>query len=96
MRPDTAKRLARQALRLSDYLNKMVRDIEAHEPGEDSLRLRQAIGRVMWAVYYEILSPTFEEHPSVEHELGPDAVRPVAHRSTRPPERRRSPRRRLR
>lgn len=73
MKPDRAKRLAKRALRLSEDLNKMVREIEANEPDQDSLRLRQAIGRVMWAIYYDILMPTLEEHPSVEHKVGAEA-----------------------
>ena len=63
MKADTAERLTERAMRISDELNEMVRDIEASEPGEESVRLRHAIGRVMWAIYYEILNPTFEEHP---------------------------------
>src|SRR5262245_11709761 len=66
MKVDTAERLAERAMRISDDLNEMVRDIEANEPGEESARLRHAIGRVMWALYYEVLRPAFEEHPSIE------------------------------
>src|SRR6476660_5985849 len=66
MRVDTAERLAELALGMSDELNEMVRDIQANEPDNELVRLRQAIGRVMWTIYYEILIPTFEEHPSVE------------------------------
>ncbi len=66
MNADTAERLAEQALRISDELNGLVRDIQRTEPDREFARLRAAIGRVMWAVYYEILKPTLEEHPSVE------------------------------
>jgi hypothetical protein len=73
MTADTAERLAEQALRISDDLNELVRDIEANEPDDEVARLRAAIGRVMWAVYYEILKPTLEEHPSVESEAWTEA-----------------------
>lgn len=66
MNPETAERLAEQALQMSDELNELVRDIQGNEPEDEFARLRAAIGRVMWAVYYEILKPTLEEHPSVE------------------------------
>ena len=66
MKVDTAERLTELALGMSDELNEMVRDIQANEPDNEFVRLRQAIGRVMWTIYYEILIPTFEEHPSVE------------------------------
>ena len=79
MRPDTAKRLAEQALQLLTDLNKMARETEAAEQDEDSLHARHAIGRVAWAVYYEILRPTLEEHPSVEHKLGPEAGTATKH-----------------
>ena len=68
MKADTAQRLAERACRVSDELNEMAREIEANEPDAEAVRLRQGIGRVMWAVYYEILKPTFEEHPSLEPE----------------------------
>jgi hypothetical protein len=68
MKAETAERLAERAWRMSDELNEMARDIEANEPADESVRLRQGIGRVMWAVYFEILKPTFEEHPSLEPE----------------------------
>ena len=66
MKVDTAERLTELALGMSDELNEMVRDIQANEPDHEVVRLRQAIGRVMWTIYYEILIPTFEEHPSGE------------------------------
>lgn len=66
MKVDTAERLTELALGMSDELNEMVRDIQANEPDHEVVRLRQAIGRVMWTIYYEILVPTFEEHPSLE------------------------------
>lgn len=69
MKADIAERLAECALRMSEDLNEMVRDIEASEPEEESARLRRAIGRVMWAIYYEILKPTFEEHTSLESDM---------------------------
>lgn len=73
MNADTAERLAEQALRMSDELNELVRDIQGNEPDDEFVRLRAAIGRVMWAVYYEILKPTLEEHPSVECEARAEA-----------------------
>jgi hypothetical protein len=73
MNADTAERLAEQALRISDELNELVRDIRQTEPDSEFVRLRAAIGRVMWAVYYEILKPTVEEHPSVESEARAEA-----------------------
>jgi len=73
MKADTAERLAERALRMSDELNEMARDIEANEPAEESVRLKHAIGRVMWAVYYDILKPTLEEHPSVGREAEEEA-----------------------
>ena len=73
MTADTAERLAEQALRMSDELNELVRDIQGNEPDDEFVRLRAAIGRVMWAVYYEILKPTLEEHPSVEGEARAEA-----------------------
>lgn len=92
MKADTAERLAERALRMSDDLNEMVRDLQANEPDEEVDRLRQAIGRVMWAIYYELLKPTFDEHPSIELDvtaeagaaagIGPD---PRAKRPTDPP-----------
>ena len=53
MKVDTAERLTELALEMSDELNEMVRDIQANEPDNEVVRLRQAIGRVMWAIYYE-------------------------------------------
>ena len=73
MNADTAERLAEQALRISDELNELVRDIQGTEPEGEFVRLRAAIGRVMWAVYYEILKPTLEEHPTVESEARAEA-----------------------
>ena len=73
MNADTAERLAEQALRISDELNELVRDIQGNEPDDEFVRLRAAIGRVMWAVYYEILKPALEEHPSVELEAREEA-----------------------
>jgi hypothetical protein len=82
MKVDTAERLTELALEMSDELNEMVRDIQANEPHNELVRLRQAIGRVMWAIYYEILIPTFEEHPSVEPVARTTAMR-SAHQSAR-------------
>jgi len=73
MNADTAERLAEQDLRISDELNELVRDIQGTESDGEFVRLRAAIGRVMWAVYYEILKPTLEEHPSVESEARAEA-----------------------
>jgi hypothetical protein len=73
MKADTADRLAERAMRISGDLDEMARDIETNEPDDESARVRHAIGRVMWAIYYEILKPTFEEHPAVEREVGTDA-----------------------
>jgi hypothetical protein len=73
MKADTAERLAERALRMSDELNEMAREIEANEPGEEAVRLRLAIRKVMWTVYYELLRPTFDEHPSLEPEAAPQA-----------------------
>jgi hypothetical protein len=73
MKADTAARLAERAMRISDALDEMARDIEANEPDDESARVRHAIGRVMWAIYYEILKPTFEEYPAVEPEVRTDA-----------------------
>lgn len=69
MKADTAARLAERALHMSDGLNEMVRDIQANEPDAEFVRLRHAIGRVMWSIYYEILQPAYEEHPSLESEI---------------------------
>lgn len=44
---DTAERLAEQALRISNELNELVRDIQGNEPDDEFVRLRAAIGRVM-------------------------------------------------
>lgn len=68
MKADTAERLAEQALRMSDELNELVRDIQGNEPPDEFVRLQAAIGRVMWSVYYEILQPTLEAYPSLESE----------------------------
>ena len=73
MKADTAERLTALALRMSDDLNGMVRDIQANEPDDEVVRLRAAIGRVMWTIYYEILNPTFEEHPALEPEAATEA-----------------------
>lgn len=92
MKAYTAERLAERALRMSDDLNDMVRDVQANEPDDEVVRLRQAIGRVMWAIYYEILQPTLDEHPSIGPEVAAEAVPaanlgpdPRAKRSTDPP-----------
>jgi hypothetical protein len=77
MNADTAERLAEQALRMSEELNELVRDIQGNEPADEVVRLRAAIGRVMWAVYYEILQPTLEEHPWIESETS-TAVRSIS------------------
>ena len=101
MKVDTAERLTERALQISDDLNEMVRDAEETESGEELARLREAIRRVMWSVYFEILKPAFEEHPSLEVEADTGAspatkkrrARPSAHRraSSSAPEPRRSP-----
>jgi hypothetical protein len=87
MKVDTAERLTELALGMSDERNEMVRDIQANEPDNELVRLRQAIGRVMWTIYYEILVPTFEEHPSLEPqgetEAGPATEIPQAPLGTR-------------
>jgi hypothetical protein len=87
MKVDTAERLTELALEMSDELNEMVRDIQANEPDHEFVRLRQAIGRVMWTIYYEILIPTFEEHPSLEPqgetEAGPATEIPQARSNRR-------------
>ena len=87
MKVDTAERLTELALGMSDELNEMVRDIQANEPDPEVVRLRQAIGRVMWSIYFEILIPTFEEHPSVEPDprptMGPAMKAGQARRSGR-------------
>ena len=95
MKVDTAERLTELALGMSDELNEMVQDIQANEPDNELVRLREAIGRVMWAIYYEILIPTFQEHPSVEPEarttVGPVTIGPSpralrsTHQSARSP-----------
>lgn len=73
MNAATAERLAEQALQMSDELNELVRDIQGNEPEHEFVRLRAAIGRVMWAIYYEMLKPTLEEHPAVEAQAGAEA-----------------------
>jgi len=83
MKADTAERLADRIWRVSDELNEMARDVEANEPDVESVRLRQGIGRVMWAVYYEILKPTLEEHPSLERPSGAAANRAAMPRRPR-------------
>ena len=86
MKADTAERLAERVGRVSDELNEMARDVEANERDLESVRLRQGIGRVMWAVYYEILKPTLEEHPSLERPApasAPDSTRPRQPRRSR-------------
>jgi len=91
MKAETAEGLTELALQMSDDLNGMVRDLEATESADEIARLRQAIGRVMWAIYFEILKPTYEEHPWVEPEpltkarpapaigSGPRAARSAVH-----------------
>jgi hypothetical protein len=81
MKADTAERLTELALQMSDDLNGMVRDIEATESDEETVRLREAIGRVMWAIYFEILKPTYEEHPCghASHEDHDDECASSAH-----------------
>jgi len=87
MKADTAERLAERALQISDDLSEMVRDIQANEPDDELVRLREAIGRVMWAVYFEILKPTLEEHPSLEPDPATEAASATKIRR-RPPVRR--------
>jgi len=88
MKPDTAERLAEQALQMSHDLNEMVRDIQGNEPDREFMRLRHAIGRVMWSVYYEILQPVYTEHPSLAPDIRaglPRAPHPAAlQTATRP------------
>ena len=74
MKADTAELLTALALRMSDDLNEIVRDIQASEPESEMVRLRQAINRVMWAIYFDILKPAFEEHPWLEREPGTHAA----------------------
>jgi len=70
MKVETAERLTRRAVQISYDLNEIVRDVQADESDEEVIRLREAIRRVMWAVYFEILKPAFQEHPSLESESG--------------------------
>jgi hypothetical protein len=70
MKADTAERLTALALEMSDALNEIVRDIKANETEEEVVRLRQATSRVMWAIYFDLLKPAFDEHPWLEPEPG--------------------------
>jgi hypothetical protein len=46
-------------------LNETIREIQASEPEDEFKRLRESIGRAMGAVYFEILEPTWQEHPDL-------------------------------
>ena len=71
MKPETAARLTALGLRVTGELNEMAREIQAAEPENEFERLRGAIGRVLGNIYFEILEPTFQEHP----DLIPDDLR---------------------
>jgi hypothetical protein len=71
MKAETAARLTELALRVTGDFNEMAKEIEAREPADEFKRLRGAIGRAMGAIYFEILEPTFQEHPG----LIPDDLR---------------------
>jgi hypothetical protein len=65
MKTETAARLTALALRVTGDLNDIAAEIQANESEEDFQRLRTRVGRVMGAVYFEILYPTFQEHPDL-------------------------------
>ena len=71
MKAQTAARLTELALKVTGDFNEMAREIQAGEPADEFNRLRAAISRVIGAVYFEILEPTFQEHPG----LIPDDLR---------------------
>ena len=71
MKPETAARLTALALKVTAELNDMAKGIQTAEPEDEFKRLQGAIGRVLANIYFEILKPTFQEHP----DLIPDDLR---------------------
>ena len=65
MKAESAARLTELGLRISADLNEMVREIQTSEPEDEFKRIRGAIGRAMGAIYFEILEPTWQEHPNL-------------------------------
>jgi hypothetical protein len=71
MKAETAASVTALALRVTGDLNELAREIQASEPEDEFKRLRGAIGRAIGAIYFEVLEPTFQEHP----DLIPDDLR---------------------
>ena len=71
MKAETAARLSELGVRVLADFNEMTREIQSSEPEDEFDRLRGAIGRVLGALYFEVLEPTWQEHPT----LIPDDVR---------------------
>jgi hypothetical protein len=71
MKAETAEKVTALGLRVSGELNELLLEIQACEPEEEFKRLRSTIGRAMGAIYFEILEPTWQEHPT----LIPDDLR---------------------
>jgi hypothetical protein len=65
MKTETAERLTALLFRVSSELDAMVGEIQERESQDEFNRLRSAIARVMGAIHFEILDPTFREHPDV-------------------------------
>jgi hypothetical protein len=65
MKLETASRLTQVGLEITANLNELAREIQASEPEDEFKRLRSAVARVIGAIYFEILEPTWKEHPSL-------------------------------
>jgi len=71
MKAETAVRLSELGLRVVADFNEMTREIQSVEPEDEFVRLRKAIGNALGALYFEVLEPTWQEHPT----LIPDDLR---------------------
>jgi hypothetical protein len=66
-----ATRIARALLECSGTVDTSVAWVKAECSEDDLQRYRKAAGRVMGAIYFEILEPIFEEYP----DLQPDGMK---------------------
>jgi hypothetical protein len=74
MKVETASRLTQVGLEITANLNEMAREIQASEPEDEFKRFRSAVARVIGAIYFEILEPTWKE---------PQALFPLTDRAIR-------------
>lgn len=65
MKFNVAERVARELLDVSGRLDGLVRLVQREDADETFQAYRRATGTVMAALYFDLLGPIFNEHPSL-------------------------------